>query len=109
MEELGKVLHLARSGRIIVKVNADAGEKKSTGMLLVDSSGLRIGKIQEIFGPVFSPYASVLPSREKLTGIIGTKVFIADEDSFRRMKFKRYSGHKAKHKHVSYARSKARK
>ena len=109
MEELGKVLHVARSGRIIVKVNADAGEKKSTGMLLVDSSGLRIGKIQEIFGPVLSPYASVLPSREKLTGIIGTKVFIADEDSFRRMKFKRYSGHKDKHKRVSYARSKARK
>ena len=108
MEELGKVLHVARSGRIIVKVNADAGEKKSTGMLLVDSSGLRIGKIQEIFGPVLSPYASVLPSREKLTGIIGTKVFIADEDSFRRMKFKRYSGHKAKHKHER-ARSRARK
>ena len=109
MEELGRVMHVARSGRIIVKVNADAGEKKSTGMLLVDSSGLRIGKIQEIFGPVLSPYASVLTSREKLTGIIGTKVFIADEDSFRRMKFKRYSGHKAKHKRVSYARSKARK
>jgi RNA-binding protein len=109
MEELGRVLHVAKSGRIIVKVNADAGEKKSTGMLLVDSSGLRIGKIQEIFGPVFSPYASVLPSREKLTDIIGTKVFIADEDSFRRMKFKRYSGHKGKHKHVSYARSRARK
>jgi RNA-binding protein len=109
MEELGRVMHVARSGRIIVKVNANASEKRSTGMLLVDSSGLRIGKIQEIFGPVFSPYASVLPSREKLTGIIGKKVFIADEDSFRRMKFKRYSGHKAKHKHESYASSRARK
>jgi RNA-binding protein len=108
MEELGRVMHVARSGRIIVKVNANASEIKSTGMLLVDSSGLRIGKIQEIFGPVFSPYASVLPSREKLTGIIGKKVFIADEDSFRRMKFKRYSGHKAKHKHEGYASSRAR-
>jgi RNA-binding protein len=109
MEELGKVLHVARSGRIIVKVNADAGEKKSTGMLLVDSSGLRIGKIQEIFGPVFSPYASVLPTREKLTGIIGARVFIADEDLFRRMKFKQHSGHRVKHKHVGYARSRTRK
>jgi RNA-binding protein len=109
MEELGRVLHVARSGRIIVKVNADAGEKKSTGMLLVDSSGLRIGKIQEIFGPVFSPYASVLPSRERLTGIIGTKVFIADEDSFRRMKFKRHSGNRAQHKYAGYARSRTRK
>jgi RNA-binding protein len=109
LDELGTILHVARSGRIIVKVNTDTSEIKSTGMSLVDSSGTRIGRIQEIFGPVSSPYASVLPSREKLAGIVGQKVFIADEDSFRRMKSKRDHDYRAKHKHVRYARDKARK
>jgi RNA-binding protein len=109
MDELGTILHVARSGRIIIKVNADASEIKSTGVSLVDSSGSRIGRVQEIFGPVFSPYASVLPSRDKLAGIVGKKVFIADEDSFRRMKFKRGHDHRPKHKHVRYRHDKARK
>jgi RNA-binding protein len=103
MDELGTVLHVARSGRIIIRVSTDASKIKSTGVLLVDSSGLRIGRIQEIFGPVFSPYASVLPSRDKFAGIVGKKVFLADEDSSRRMKFKREHGHRPKHKHVDYA------
>jgi RNA-binding protein len=106
MDELGTILHVARSGRIIIRVNTDSSKIKSTGVL-VDSSGLRIGRILEIFGPVFSPYASVLPSRNKFAGIIGKKVFIADEDSFRRMKFKR-EHHRPKH--VPYAtHDKARK
>lgn len=109
MDELGTILHVARSGRIIVKVDTEASEIKSTGVSLVDSNGFRIGRIQEIFGPVFSPYASVLPNREKLAGIVGKKVFIEHEDSFRRMKFKRDHDYRAKHKHVRYARDKARK
>jgi RNA-binding protein len=109
MDELGTIIHVARSGRIIVKIDNDASKIKSTGVSLVDSSGLRIGRIQEIFGPVFSPYASILPSRNKLDGIVGKKVFIADEDSFRKMKFKREHGHRPKHKQARYAHDKARK
>jgi signal recognition particle subunit SRP19 len=106
MDELGTIIHVARSGRIIVKIDNDASKIKSPGVSLVDSSGLRIGRVQEIFGPVFSPYASILPSRNKLGGIVGKKVFVADEDSFRKMKFKRGHGHRPKHKH---AHDKARK
>jgi RNA-binding protein len=103
MDELGTVLHVARSGRIIIRVSTDASKIKSSAVSLVDSSGLRIGRLQEIFGPVFSPYASVIPSRDKFAGIVGKKVFLADEDSSRRMKFKREHGHRPKHKHVDYA------
>ena len=94
MNELGEVLHMAKSGRLIVKMSAPTGEKKVIGLPVVDSTGKQIGKIQEIFGPVVSPYASVQPSREKLTSIIGTKVFVADEASFSKMRFKSRLGHK---------------
>ncbi len=83
MIELGKLLHVAKSGRIIVKVSNAARDKKITGRWIVDSAGRNIGRIQEIFGPVGSPYASVQPSQAKLTGIIGTKVYISEEDSLR--------------------------
>ena len=102
MDELGDVLHMARSGRLIVKISAP-GEKKITGIRVIDSTGKQIGKIQEIFGPVVSPYASVQPSREKLTSIVGTKVFIADEPSFRKMRFKSRPGHKTRSKNAGQA------
>jgi RNA-binding protein len=109
MDELGTIIHVAKSGRIIVKIDNNADKIKSTGLSLVDSSGIRIGRVQEIFGPVFSPYASVLPSKDKLPRIIGRKVFIADEDSFRKMKFKQGHGHRPKHRHVRYEHDRARK
>ena len=109
MDELGTIIHVARSGRIIVKIDNDASKIKSTGVSLVDSSGLRIGRVQEIFGPVFSPYASILPSRNKLTGIVGKKVFFADEESFREMKSKREHGYRPKHKQARHEHDKARK
>jgi RNA-binding protein len=100
MNELGEVLHMAKSGRLIVKMSAATSEKKVIGMPVVDSTGKQIGKIQEIFGPVVSPYASVQPSREKLTSIIGTKVFIAEEASFRKRGFKSRLGHKTSGKNT---------
>jgi RNA-binding protein len=109
MDELGTIIHVAKSGRIIVKIDNDAIKIKSTGLSLLDSSGIRIGRVQEIFGPVFSPYASILPSRNKLVGIVGKKVFVADEDSFREMKFKREHGHRPKHKQARYKHDRARK
>jgi RNA-binding protein len=100
MNELGEVLHMAKSGRLIVKMSAATNEKKVIGMPVVDSTGKQIGKIQEIFGPVVSPYASVQPSREKLTSIIGTKVFIAGEASCRKMRIKSRLGRKTSGKNT---------
>lgn len=91
---------MAKSGRLIVKMSAATSEKKVIGMPVIDSTGKQIGKIQEIFGPIVSPYASIQPSREKLTRIIGTKVFIADEASFRKMRFKSRLGHKTSGKNT---------
>ena len=49
MEESGEVMHLAKSGRLIVKLGT-AGKETKSGELLVDENGKRIGKVIEVIG-----------------------------------------------------------
>lgn len=72
--EIGEVMHLAKSGRLIVKLNS-AGAGLHAGELLVDSSGKRVGRIAELIGPVSAPYASVIPMTDRTARLVGTKVF----------------------------------
>lgn len=72
--EIGEVMHLAKSGRLIVKLNA-AGTGIKAGELLVDGSGRRVGRVAELIGPVSAPYASVIPMTDRTSRLIGTKVF----------------------------------
>jgi RNA-binding protein len=74
LNELGEVMHLSKSGRIIVRLQKD-GKKMKSGQLLVDASGKRIGKVIEVIGPVKAPYASVAPFTDRIKKIIGTNVF----------------------------------
>ena len=72
--EIGEVMHLAKSGRLIVKLNAE-GAGLRAGELLVDISGKRVGRVAELIGPVSAPYASVIPMTDKTGRLAGTKVF----------------------------------
>jgi RNA-binding protein len=72
--EKGEVLHLAKSGRLIVRLKTGDKETKS-GELLVDVNGRHIGKVIEVIGPVAAPYASVTPMTDRTNKIISTKVF----------------------------------
>lgn len=72
--EIGEVLHLAKSGRLIVKLNA-AGAGVRPGEMLVDSAGRRVGKVAELLGPVAAPYASVIPVTDRTGRLGGAKVF----------------------------------
>jgi RNA-binding protein len=72
--ELGEIMHLAKSGRLIVKLNA-AGSGISPGELLVDESGRRVGKVVELLGPVSAPYASAIPMTDRTGRLVGSKVF----------------------------------
>jgi RNA-binding protein len=72
--EIGEVMHLAKSGRLIIKLNA-AGAGIRAGELLVDGSGKRVGRIAELIGPVSAPYASVIPMTDRASRLVGTKVF----------------------------------
>jgi rRNA processing protein Gar1 len=73
VEEVGEVMHVAKSGRLIVKLTSV--RSNLIGNVLVDSDGRKIGKVIETIGPVSSPYASVAPLIEKTNKIIGRKVF----------------------------------
>ena len=72
--EIGEVMHLAKSGRLIIKLNA-AGASIRAGELLVDGSGKRVGKVVELIGPVSAPYASVIPMTDRTSRLVGTKIF----------------------------------
>ena len=74
-DEVGEILHLAKSGRLIVKLNTAGAERIKPGELLIDGSGRRVGKIAELLGPVKTPYASVITMTDRTSRLIGSKVF----------------------------------
>jgi RNA-binding protein len=75
LEEVGKVMHLAKSGRLIIKVD----KWLKPGTILLDSKGRKLAKVTELIGPVKSPYATALPLTKRIGRIIGTRVMIASE------------------------------
>jgi RNA-binding protein len=72
--EIGEIMHLAKSGRFIIKLSA-AGSGIRAGELLVDESGKRVGRVAELIGPVSAPYASVIPMTDRTNKVVGAKVF----------------------------------
>lgn len=67
-------MHLAKSGRLIVKLNA-AGAGVKAGELLVDGSGKRVGRVAELIGPMSTPYASVISMTDRTSRLVGIKIF----------------------------------
>jgi rRNA processing protein Gar1 len=74
LEEVGTVLRRARSGMVIVRLKREPKE----GQVLCDSKGRPVGKVVEVFGPVRSPYASLMPKTDRVEGLLGEKVFTRD-------------------------------
>jgi len=75
LKEAGTVLHLARSGRIIIR----AAQQVHDNTILFDESGRRVCKVMEMIGPVASPYLSAQPLTERIGRILGKKVFLSEE------------------------------
>jgi RNA-binding protein len=72
MERIGEIVHLAKSGRLIVKVEENINHNL-IGQSLIDDKGSKVGKIIELIGPVKSPYASVIPtinSKYSIGGVV---------------------------------------
>jgi len=69
--EIGEIMHLAKSGRLIVKLNASSAGIRA-GELLIDGSGKRVGKVIELIGPVSAPYASVIPMTDRTSRLVGS-------------------------------------
>jgi RNA-binding protein len=73
MQEVGEVLHKAKSGRLIIRLTG----KVYAGQVLLDAKGRDAAKIIELIGPVSRPYASAAPASDRAaTGKDGRKVFV---------------------------------
>ena len=70
LQQAGIVLHLARSGRLIVKANSPVRE----GSILVDKEGRKICKVIETIGPVTSPYLSAQPLTDRIERVMGQEL-----------------------------------
>ncbi len=87
LQEAGTVLHLAKSGRLIIK----AASQVQDGVFLVDEKGRRAGRVMETIGPISSPYLSVQPGTDRIERIVGTKLFISESSPRHSSGSKRFS------------------
>ena len=71
MQEVGEVLHIANSGRVLVRLSKEIKE----GQVLCDKNNQKIGRVTELIGPIKNPFASAIPLTNNLKKISGTKVF----------------------------------
>ena len=75
LDEVGEVMHLAKSNRIIVRLLRTRTADIPAGEVLVDEKNKIIGKVVEIIGPVLAPYASLIPLTERTNKMLGTKLY----------------------------------
>ncbi|MDA7939898.1 MAG: hypothetical protein MPI95_03500 [Nitrosopumilus sp.] len=64
-------MHIAGSGRVIVRLSAGARE----GQVLCDEGGTRVARIAEIIGPTAAPFASAAPLTNSISRHVGRRVF----------------------------------
>ncbi|MFN4336148.1 MAG: H/ACA ribonucleoprotein complex subunit GAR1 [Candidatus Nitrosocaldus sp.] len=74
--EVGEVLHISKSGRMIIKCSNSRGvEGLSRGTILVDYKARSVAKVIELIGPVESPYISALPLTDRVKKYIGARLY----------------------------------
>lgn len=71
LQEVGEVLHIAKSGRVIIKLS----QKVNPGDIFVDAKGKKVAKVVELIGPVKAPYASAVLLTDRAKKYVGTKVY----------------------------------
>ncbi len=71
LQEIGEVLHIAKSGRVIVKLS----QKVDPGEILLDSKGKKVARVVELIGPVNAPYASAVPMTDRIKKYVGAKTY----------------------------------
>jgi RNA-binding protein len=71
--EAGEVIHIAKSGRLILKIGT--GIVMKSGENLFDNAGKKVGRVTELIGPVNAPYASVLLDNDQIKRSRGSKLF----------------------------------
>jgi len=74
LQEVGEILHLASSGRVIVRLSKAVTEDQ----ILCDENSTRVAKVRELIGPVAKPYASAISLTNNVKRFIGKKMFVSE-------------------------------
>tara|TARA_Y100000310_G_scaffold32794_1_gene31048 strand:- start:232 stop:492 length:261 start_codon:yes stop_codon:yes gene_type:complete len=82
LQEVGEIMHIASSGRVIVKLSQDTNHEK----ILCDEKGVRLARISELIGPVSMPYASATSLTNNIKKFVGKKVFVLETSSVKNKK-----------------------
>ena len=74
MQEVGEILHLANSGRVIVRLSKVVQQDQ----ILCDESSTKVAKVTELIGPLAKPYASAVSLTNNVKKFVGKKMFAFD-------------------------------
>ncbi len=78
MRRLGKVMHLSKSGNLIVRLESPA--VPSVGTYVCDYKLDKIGIVNNILGPVKNPYVSIQPSAKSANTLAGRVLYLVEKD-----------------------------
>jgi rRNA processing protein Gar1 len=76
LRRLGKVLHLSKSGNLILRL--EGSQLPSEKATVCDYKLARIGTVNGILGPVKSPYVSVHPTVESGDTLKGRVLYLVE-------------------------------
>ena len=92
MQEVGEILHLANSGRVIVRLSKVVQQDQ----ILCDENSTKVAKVTELIGPVAKPYASAISLTNNVKKFVGKKMFTFEipsakkhKENMRKRKWKR--------------------
>jgi len=74
LQEVGEILHLASSGRVIVRLSKTVTQDQ----ILCDEKSTKVAKVTEMIGPVAKPYASAISLTNNIKKFVGKKMFTFD-------------------------------
>jgi len=74
LQEVGEILHLATSGRVIVRLSKTVVQDQ----ILCDENSTKVAKVTELIGPVAKPYASAISLTNNIKKFVGKKMFAFD-------------------------------
>jgi RNA-binding protein len=86
LQEVGEILHLANSGRVIIKLTKVVDE----GQVLCNEKLDKVAKVTELIGPVAQPYASAIPLTNNIKKYVGKKIFALASTPANYKKFRRH-------------------
>ena len=82
MQEVGEILHLASSGRVIVRLSKVVQQDQ----ILCDENSTKVAKVTELIGPIAKPYASAISLTNNVKKFVGKKMFAFEIPSAKKHK-----------------------